>query len=57
MGNQKGSSDSNRDWCSRHDIAELEMWLGETGVSIRTETLQKSTFLGTARILRRALEM
>ena len=34
-----------------------ETWLGKIGVSIRTETLQKSTLLGTARILRRTLEM
>ena len=36
---------------------KLETWLGKIGVSIRTETLQKSTLLGTARILRRTLEM
>ena len=35
----------------------LETWLGKIGVSIRTETLQKSTLLGTARILRRTLDM
>ena len=36
---------------------KLETWLGKIGVSIRTETLQKSTLLGTARILRRTLEV
>ena len=36
---------------------KLEMWLGKIRASIRTETLQKSTLLGTARILRRTLEM
>ena len=36
---------------------KLETWLGEIGDSIRTETLQKSTLLGTARLLRRTLEM
>ena len=36
---------------------KVEMWLGKIAVNIRTETLQKSTLLGTARILRKALGM
>ena len=36
---------------------KLEIWIKKIGINIRTETLQKSTLLGTARILRRTLEM
>ena len=36
---------------------KLETWLEKIGVNKRTEILQKSTLLGTARILRRNLEM
>ena len=36
---------------------KLEIWIKKIGIKIRTETLQKSTLLGTARILRRTLEM
>ena len=34
----------------------LDAWLEELGVTIRTGLLQKTTLLGTARILRRLLE-
>ena len=36
---------------------KLEIWIKKIGINIRTEVLQKSTLLGTARILRRTLEM
>ena len=34
----------------------LDAWLEELGVTIRTGLLQKTTLLGTAKILRRLLE-
>ena len=36
---------------------KLDMWIKKIGINIKTEALQKSTLLGTARILRRTLEM
>ena len=36
---------------------KLDMWIKKIGVNIKTEALQKSTLLGTARILRRTLAM
>ena len=35
----------------------LDMWIKKIGINIKTEALQKRTLLGTARILRRTLEM
>ena len=36
---------------------KLDMWIKKIGINIKIETLQKSTLLGSARILRRTLEM
>ena len=36
---------------------KIQKWLKKIGVEIRTELLQKTTLLGTARILRRVLQM
>ena len=36
---------------------KLEIWIKKISINIRTEILQKSTLLGTARILRRILKM
>ena len=35
----------------------LDIWIKKIGINIKTEALQKSTLLGTARILQRTLEM
>ena len=36
---------------------KLKGWLEKIGVEIRTELLQKSALLGTARIIRKVMEM
>ena len=36
---------------------KLGMWIKKIGINIKTEAMQKSTRLGTARILRRTLEV
>ena len=36
---------------------KLDMWIKKLGTNIKIETLQKSTLLGAARILRRTLKM
>ena len=36
---------------------KLDMWIKKIGINIKIETLQKSTLLGSARILRRTLAM
>ena len=36
---------------------KLDMRIRKIGINIKTEALQKSTLLGTARILRRTLQM
>ncbi len=42
---------------NNNDSKKLDMWIKKIGINIKTEALQKSTLLGTARILRRTLEM
>ena len=36
---------------------KIQKWFSKIGVEIRTELLQKTALLGTARILRRVLQM
>ena len=36
---------------------KIQKWLSKIGVEIRTELLQKTALFGTARILRRVLQM
>ena len=36
---------------------KIQKWLSKIGVEIRTELLRKTALLGTARILRRVLQM
>ena len=37
--------------------AEFERWMGKLGITCNAGVIQKTTLLGTARILRKALEM
>ena len=37
--------------------AEFDRWMGKRGITCNTGVMQKSVLLGTARILRKVLEM
>ena len=37
--------------------AEFDMWMGTVGITCNARVIQKLAFLGTARILRKVLQM
>ena len=41
----------------RNVSAEFDRWMGKLGITCNVGVMQKTTLLGTARILRKVLEM
>ena len=44
-------------WALENVSAESDRWMGKLGITCNVEEMQKSDVLGTARILRKVLEM